>query len=121
MSQTPDHVVSVLGGRYELAVLGLSKKTDSFALEYTVTPPLPDADDAASSSPVYLRLEATDDLGNEYTDWGGAYGLGLDGAQTRGSISGQPALPPDAHTLTVRLTFMTGTQETEHQLCFPLT
>ncbi|MGI5528518.1 hypothetical protein ACQEVX_14250 [Streptomyces syringium] len=120
MSQTPGHVVSVLGGRYELAVLGLSKSADSFDLEYSVTPPLPDAGDAASGSPVYLRLEAADDLGNEYTDWGGAYGLSPDGSQTRGSISGQPALPPDAHTLTVRLTFMTGTQETEHQLSLPL-
>ncbi|MER5784425.1 hypothetical protein ABT104_22305 [Streptomyces mobaraensis] len=119
MSRTPAHVVSVLGS-YELALLGLTRKTDSFALEYSVTPPLPDADGAAPGSAVYLRIEAADDLGNEYIDWGGAYGLSPEGTQTRGTVCAQPALPPDAHLLTVKLIFMTGTQEIGYRLSLPL-
>ena len=49
--------------------------------------------------PVLLTLEASDELGNEYTDWGGAFGPSPDGSRTEGTISGQPALPSEAGAL----------------------
>ncbi|GGT53717.1 hypothetical protein [Streptomyces purpureus] len=102
-SRTPRPTARILDGRHELVVDGLSRKQDSFTLRYTVTPPLPEGDDA---SLVLLALEARDDAGNEYSDWGGAYGLSEDGAHTDGTITGQPAVAPSARVLTVRLTFL---------------
>ncbi|UJB40121.1 hypothetical protein [Streptomyces sp. A1-5] len=58
-----------------------------------------------------LSLEATDDIGNEYVDWGGAYGATPDGTHTRGTISAQPALAPKACEIHVRLTFLRNGKE----------
>lgn len=103
-SRTPRPTARILDGRRELVVHGLSLEGDSFTLRYTVTPPLPQGDEG--ESPVLLALEARDDVGNEYTDWGGAYGLSEDGGHTDGTITGQPAVAPSARVLTVRLTFL---------------
>ncbi|WP_225802343.1 hypothetical protein [Streptomyces sp. NK15101] len=94
----------ILDGRHELVVDSLSLDEDSFTVRYTVRPPLPEGNEGESL--VLLALEARDDVGNEYTDWGGAYGLSEDGGQTDGTITGQPAVAPSARVLTVRLTFL---------------
>ncbi|MFD5327310.1 hypothetical protein [Streptomyces sp. NPDC127092] len=103
-SRTPCPTARFLDGHHELVVDGLSLAQDSFTLHYTVTPPLPEGDDGESL--VLLTLEACDDAGNEYTDWGGAYGVSVDGSHTDGTITGQPAVAPSARVLTVRLTFL---------------
>jgi len=69
---------------------------------------------------VFLRLEATDDLGNEYLDAGGARGLGPDGTRTMGSISASPAPPLEASTLTATLVVMREAKEAAYELVFPL-
>ncbi|MEW9519723.1 hypothetical protein [Streptomyces tubercidicus] len=55
-----------------------------FAAHYVQAParflPLPDA---ADLPPVLLALDAMDDVGNEYFDWGGAYGPAPDGTHQR--------------------------------------
>ncbi|GHJ98091.1 MULTISPECIES: hypothetical protein [Streptomyces] len=108
-SRTPRPTARILGGRHELVVDSLSLDEDSFTVRYTVRPPLPEEQEGESL--VLLTLEARDDVGNEYTDWGGAYGLSEDGGHTDGSITGQPAVTPSARLLTVRLTFLRGGQE----------
>ncbi|MEU7429896.1 hypothetical protein AB0B07_03280 [Streptomyces sioyaensis] len=100
--------VKILNGSHELSVHGLKRRDDSFTLHYTIAPPLPDAADA---TPVLLALEAMDDIGNEYVDWGGAYGADGDGTYTRGSITAQPALAPEAGEIRVRLSFLRDGEE----------
>ncbi|MER5202177.1 hypothetical protein [Streptomyces sp. NPDC002825] len=103
-SRTPRPAARILDDRHELVVDGLSLEQESFTVRYTVTPPLPEGDDGESL--VLLALEAHDDAGNEYVDWGGAYGLSEDGGHTDGTITGQPAVADSARVLTVRLTFL---------------
>ncbi|MFF2808196.1 hypothetical protein ACFVT2_13640 [Streptomyces sp. NPDC058000] len=98
----------ILNGGHELTVHDLQRRDDSFTLHYTIAPPLPDAGD---TTPVLLSLEAVDDIGNEYVDWGGAYGAAADGTHTQGSISAQPALAPRACEIRVRLTFLRNGEE----------
>ncbi|MFI0790320.1 hypothetical protein ACH4Q6_32550 [Streptomyces lydicus] len=100
--------VKILNDSHELSVHDLERRVDSFTLRYTITPPLPDA---AEATPVLLSLEAMDDIGNEYFDWGGAYGAAGDGTHTSGSISAQPALAPKACEIRVRLTFLRDGEE----------
>ncbi|KIZ16490.1 hypothetical protein [Streptomyces natalensis] len=100
--------VTILNGGHELSVHALKRRDDSFSLHYTVAPPLPDA---AEATPVLLALEAMDDIGNEYVDRGGAYGAADDGTCTRGSITAQPALAPQAGEIHVRLTFLRDGEE----------
>ncbi|MFG2859145.1 hypothetical protein [Streptomyces sioyaensis] len=100
--------VKILNGAHELSVHDLKRRDDSFTLHYTIAPPLPDAADA---TPVFLALEAQDDIGNEYFDWGGAYGADGDGTYTRGSITAQPALAPEAGEIRVRLAFLRDGEE----------
>jgi hypothetical protein len=107
-------VIRVLEGRHEMVIFGLSMKSDSFSVNYSITPPLPD------EPMVYLWLEATDDLGNVYTNWGGVYGLSPDKRQTLGSITGQPAVASDARVLNVRFSFMQSTKVTKYETSFPL-
>jgi hypothetical protein len=114
MSKVPEQVIPVLDGRHELVLLGVSMKPDSFTVKYSITPPLPD------DPMVYLWLEATDDAGNVYTNWGGACGPSPDGRQTLGSVTGQPALPSSARSLAVRLSFMQGTQVSRYEVSLPL-
>jgi hypothetical protein len=114
MGHLLNQVIPVLDGRHKMVLLELSMKPDSFTVKYSITPPLPD------DPMVYLWLEATDDLGNRYNNWGGAYGPSPDGQQTLGSITGQPALPVAARLLNVRLNFMQGAKVTQHEASFPL-
>ncbi|MEU6974137.1 hypothetical protein AB0A71_41780 [Kitasatospora aureofaciens] len=90
-------------------------------MSYSIAPPLPDDLGAAPSSTraVFMWLEAVDELGNRYGDFGGARGLSPDGRRTDGSISGQPGLPRDAGSLAVRFTFMVGADEFSYVLRFP--
>ncbi|MFG2848187.1 hypothetical protein ACGF12_34215 [Kitasatospora sp. NPDC048296] len=114
--------ISVLSGRHELTVHALSRSAESFTVSYSIEPPLPDDLSSVSppAAPVFLWLEAVDDLGNHYSDFGGARGLSPDGSRTAGSISGQPGLPPEAGSLTVRLMFMTGSDEFGYDLTVPV-
>ncbi|MFJ2598725.1 hypothetical protein [Streptomyces erythrochromogenes] len=102
----------ILGGSYQLAIGGLTLQADSFTLRYTVTPPL--------SASVLLTLDAEDDLGNTYVDWGGAYGTSPDGLRTQGTITARPAPPPSARHLRVRLVFLRSGAEFPYDLVLPL-
>ncbi len=104
--------LSVLDGRHRLEILGLAREAEAFTVNYSITPPLPDE--------VFLVVEAIDDLDNEYLDGGGARGLSSDGLRTLGSVSVQPAPPPEAATLTLTFGFLNGEEETGHELSFAL-
>ncbi|WP_432000116.1 hypothetical protein [Streptomyces sioyaensis] len=106
--RTPLASARILDGAHELSVHDLKRRDDSFTLHYTIAPPLPDAGD---DTPVLLTLEAMDDVGNEYFDWGGAYGAARDGKQTNGSVSAQPALAATACEIRMRLTFLRDGEE----------
>ncbi|MGW9170879.1 hypothetical protein [Streptomyces decoyicus] len=106
--RTPLAKVKILNGAHELSVHDLNRRDDSFTLHYTITPPLPDA---ADHTPVLLALDAMDDVGNEYFDWGGAYGPAPDGTHTNGSITAQPALAAKACEIRMRIAFLRGGQE----------
>ncbi|MCP2243856.1 hypothetical protein [Lentzea aerocolonigenes] len=99
-----DKSVSVLDGQHELRVLSLTRGEDSFALDYTITPPL-------GGEPVFMWIEAVDDQGHEYADFGGARGVSEDGRHTSGTISGQPAIGAEARELSVRFVFLRGQSE----------
>ncbi|MCX4803302.1 hypothetical protein OG594_16865 [Streptomyces sp. NBC_01214] len=102
MSRNPGHdglpAIAVLGGWHELAVRGLTLEADSFSISYIVTPALPQS--------VLLTLDAEDDLGNTYVDWGGVYDTSPDRRRTQGTITARPAPPPTARHLQARLTFL---------------
>ncbi|GAB7035543.1 hypothetical protein AB0G35_26060 [Streptomyces sp. NPDC021749] len=106
--RTPLASVRILDGAHELSVHALKRRDDSFTLHYTIAPPLPGA---ADRTPVLLALEAMDDVGNEYFDWGGAYGAADDGTHTDGSISAQPALAAKACEIRIRITFLRNGEE----------
>ncbi|MGW2250798.1 hypothetical protein ACWCXH_11415 [Kitasatospora sp. NPDC001660] len=114
--------IAILDGRYQLAVHGLARAEDAFAVAYSVTPPMPG--DLRIPSPVApqpsLRLEADDDLGHRYTGSGGAHGLSADGLRTEGTVSGRPAVAAAAAELRVRLVFLLGPEEYAYRLAFPL-
>lgn len=99
----------ILNDRHDLALHGVKREDDSFGIGYSVSPPLPEGDDAEAS--FLLVLEAEDDLGNEYNHWGGAFGTSDDGTHTSGTVTAQPALPAAARRLKVRFTFLRGGQE----------
>lgn len=109
-----DKSLSVLEGRHELRVLSLTQGEGSFALDYTITPPLSDAE------MVFMWIEAVDDQGHEYTDFGGARGVSDDGLRTTGTISGQPAIDADAKELSVRFVFLRGQTEQGYDLTIGL-
>ncbi|MFF8788160.1 hypothetical protein [Streptomyces sp. NPDC015125] len=111
--RTPLAKVKILNGAHELSVHDLNRRDDSFTLHYTITPPLPDA---ADHTPVLLALDALDDVGNAYVDWGGAYGAAPDGTRTSGSITAQPALAAKACEVRIRIDFLCGGQEHPCQL-----
>ncbi|MEU2491055.1 hypothetical protein [Streptomyces sp. NPDC007883] len=118
MDSSSRPTISILDGRYELTLLALTSHEDSFDIAYSVTPPLPEGPEG--QSPVLLVIEAQDDLGNEYGDWGGAFGLSDDGTRTEGEISGQPGLPAAARTLLVRFTVLRGGEENAYDLSLPI-
>ncbi|MER8044716.1 hypothetical protein [Streptomyces sp. NPDC094032] len=109
--------LTILGGRHQLTVGGLTLAHDSFTIRYTITPPLPADADAPM---ILLVFEAEDDLGREYVDWGGAYGPGVDGTFTDGSVTGQPAVPSGVHTLRARITFLRGGEEFPYEFTLPV-
>ncbi|WP_260475602.1 hypothetical protein [Streptomyces sp. WAC 06725] len=116
MSRKPRPVtvtVRVLGGRHELALRGVTRQDDSFRIGYTITPPLPDDAEGGTVLPVF---EAEDDLGNEYSDWGGAYGTSDDGSHTSGTLTAQPALPEGARSVAIRVTFLRGGEEYSYEV-----
>jgi hypothetical protein len=78
-----------------------------------VTPPLPDPVGDLPTLPV---LEAADDLGNAYDDYGGAFGTSPDGTRTDGSLSARPALDPKAGTLRLRITYLHRGRETAYDV-----
>ncbi|MFI5619734.1 hypothetical protein [Streptomyces sp. NPDC051567] len=115
----PGQRIAVLGGRHEFEVRTLEQSQESFTVRYSITPPLPD-DRTPLAQPVYMWLEAVDDLGNRYTDFGGARGISPDGSRTEGSLSAQPAAAAGSRSLTVRLVFMSGADESGYDLTIPL-
>ncbi|MFD7339619.1 hypothetical protein ACFV98_26940 [Streptomyces violascens] len=114
MTDNARTTVPVLDGRHQLTIHAVTPAPDSFDIAYSITPPLPE--DPGGTDPILLTLEAEDGLGNEYTDWGGAFGLAPDGTHTEGTITGQPALPTEAGELHVRLTFLQAGKEFPHEL-----
>ena len=108
-----DKSLTVLDGKHELRVLSLTRGEDSFALDYTITPPL-------GGEPVFMWIEAADDQGHEYTDSGGARGVSEDCRHTTGTISGQPSIDADAKELSVRFVFLRGQSETAHRVTIGL-
>jgi len=67
-----------------------------------------------------MWIEAVDDQGHEYIDFGGARGVSEDGSHTTGTISGQPAIEGDAKELSVRFVFLHGQSEEGHDLTIGL-
>jgi hypothetical protein len=117
MSRIPGHdglpaSIAILGGWHELALQGVTLDADSFTISYTVTPALPQS--------VLLTLDAEDDLGNTYVDWGGAYGTSPDRRRTRGTVTARPAPPLAARHLQARLTFLRNGEEFPYDLSLGL-
>uniref|UniRef100_A0AAU2UZM5 Uncharacterized protein n=1 Tax=Streptomyces sp. NBC_00003 TaxID=2903608 RepID=A0AAU2UZM5_9ACTN len=118
MTDNARPTLPVLDGRHQLTVHAVTPAPDSFSIAYSIAPALPE--DPDGTDPILLTLEAKDDLGNEYTDWGGAFGLAPDGTRTEGTITGQPALPTEAGELHVQLTFLQAGKEFPHELTLRL-
>ncbi|MEU2432393.1 hypothetical protein ABZ611_23330 [Streptomyces sp. NPDC007861] len=118
MNSSPRVSIPILEGRHELTLTAVTTQEDSFSIEYSVTPPLPEETEGEST--VLLVLEARDDLCNEYSDWGGAFGLSDDGNRTDGTVSGQPGLPTDVRELYVRFTYLRGGEESSYDLILPI-
>lgn len=118
--------VPVLGGRHELTIEGFTATTEHMELRYHLTPPIPQSEpdeenEVGDHEPyVFLALEALDDVGNEYLDSGGAFGLSPDGSATEGSLSVQPGPYADARSVTLHLILFDGTREETHTFTFPL-
>jgi hypothetical protein len=113
-----DKTLSVLEGRHELTLLTLTREHESFAVEYTITPPLPG--DRPGGEMVFMWIEAVDDHGHAYTDFGGARGASDDGTRTVGTISGRPGIPSDAHEVSLRFVFLHGQSETGYDVTIGL-
>ncbi|MGW6317658.1 hypothetical protein [Streptomyces sp. NPDC055099] len=118
---------AVLGGHHELEVRRLTWTSERIELFYRITPALPErwADEPDGSMtqagpPIYLSLEAKDDLGREYTDGGGTFGTDPHGRFTEGSISLQPGPAPEAGSLTLTLCLTCGKQQSTHRIDMPL-
>lgn len=118
---------TVLSGRHELEVRRLESTPEQIELFYRITPPLPerwldqpDGSMTEAGPPIFLSLEAVDDLGREYTDGGGAFGTDPEGRFTEGSISLQPGPAPGAGALTLALSLTCGEHRSTHQIEMPL-
>jgi hypothetical protein len=114
VNRAPLLTLPILNGSHQLTIRKLKLQDDSFTIHYSITPPLPDADSTAT--PFLPFLEAKDDLGNEYLDWGGAYGPSSDGIRTEGSLTGRPAPTPEAHVLLIRVTIVQDSRETAYDM-----
>ncbi|MDJ0465460.1 hypothetical protein [Streptomyces sp. H27-C3] len=118
---------SIFGGRHALTFLEFSATTDSIELAYRITPPLPEQwqdepDDTlgVAGPSIFLSAEAVDDLGNEYDDGGGAYGVNTDGTATEGSFSLQPGPSHDARSVTITWSLTCGDQDSVLEVTVPL-
>ncbi|MWA16008.1 hypothetical protein [Streptomyces sp. BA2] len=118
---------AVLGGHHELEVRRLTWTSEQIELFYRITPALPErwADEPDGSMteagpPIFLSLEAEDDLGGEYTDGGGAFGTDPEGRFTEGSVSLQPGPTPGAGSLALALSLTCGEQQSTHRFDMPL-
>jgi hypothetical protein len=110
--------VRVLDGRHELVLRGVTRQDGAFDVRYTVAPPLPDG--TGGETPVLLILQAQDDLGSEYSDWGGVFGTSEDATCTTGMVTGQPGLPAAARSLRLRFTFLRAGEEYAYDLDLPV-
>ncbi len=86
----------------EMRIVSVAVEQDSVEVHYRITPALPGPDDGGRP---WLTWDwhGTDDLGNEYESWGGAYGTSDDGSSTIGDLTLLPAPPPAARRLAVHL------------------
>jgi hypothetical protein len=77
---------------------------DQYAIrvEYTITPALPTIE-IGDEPPITWLWHAVDNVGNVYTDAGGAYGPSEDGLSTNGVLSLVPLPQPEATSLTITL------------------
>ncbi|MER5969645.1 hypothetical protein ABT112_07890 [Streptomyces sp. NPDC002055] len=117
----------ILNGQHELTVLRCAVSAEWIEVAYRITPPLPerwrDAPDGSlveAGPPIFLSVEAVDDLGGEYPDGGGAFGTDPEGHFTEGTVSVQPAPPATAESLTLTLTITCGDQQSDLHLEMPL-
>lgn len=86
---------------HRIAVQLVEIVEDRVAVHYTIAPRLPDTD--GEQQVLLLETEAVDDLGNEYLDYGGAYGPAPDGSDlTCGSVSVRGPVNPRASQLVIR-------------------
>ncbi|MFC5253565.1 MULTISPECIES: hypothetical protein [Streptomyces] len=118
---------SILKGQHELTVRRCTVSVESIEVAYRVTPPLPerwrdepDGSLAEAGPPIFLSVEAVDDLGGEYLDGGGAFGTDAEGRFTEGTLTVQPAPPPTAKSLTLTLMLRCGDQQSTLHLEMPL-
>lgn len=82
----------------------LEANFDNYAIrvEYRITPGIDDLRKRTRGQPpIIWQWSATDDLGNEYEQCGGAYGPSRDGQSTEGVLSLRPLPPRDAKWLRV--------------------
>jgi hypothetical protein len=93
---------------HDLHVTGVGIDEYAIRIEYRITPALPnmrppDAPQSNWRPPITWRWQASDDLGNSYEEYGGAYGASSDGLATQGVLSLSPLSPPGRQTLHVLL------------------
>ena len=87
----------------EMRITELSSDHQSVALQYRITPALPERDPEGGGPWLTWDWSGVDDLGNEYVSWGGAYGTSDDGRSTAGDLTLSPAPANGARLLRVRL------------------
>jgi hypothetical protein len=96
-----DHTCTDLIPQHVVRVKAVTIDRGSIEVAYEVAPAL--ARPRPGSGPPFITwgTYAIDDLGNRYTDTGGAYGTSPDGKSTEGSFSLQPGPPQDAASLRI--------------------
>ena len=97
-----DHICRRTIPQRMLHVIALEIDMHAIRIGYRITPPLP-GPDASGKPPIGWRWQATDDLGNEYVEAGGAYGRTPEQGGTAGVLSLTPLPPPEARSLKVVL------------------
>jgi hypothetical protein len=89
-------------------------------VRYEIRPPVPLIGDEDRIACVAWLLNARDDAGGEYTDWGGAFGASPDGTFTDGVRSLQPVPPPGATFLNLEFAPSEGVDAQRVVLRVPL-
>jgi hypothetical protein len=87
----------------EMRITALDVEEEVMAVQYRITPALPDRDDRDFGPWLTWDWSGSDNLGNSYDSVGGAYGTSGDGACTLGDLSLAPAPARDARVLHVQL------------------